>query len=279
MNATRILIASILILALVIGTSAYFVVEATRSQTAATAPAAKPAAATTVEGTDEATGEATGEAVRNYLLENPEIIETALMALQAKRAEQAKAERSHIITQMQDQIFNSPNQMVLGNPEGEITLVEFFDYNCGYCKRAFPDMVALIESNPDLRMVMKEFPILSEGSLEAARIAVAVHTVAPERYVDFHKEMMTRNGQADRAKAMQVVQDLDLDAAAVEREAAADAVDQHLSEVQAIAGALDISGTPSYVIGDQAVPGAVGFDQLQQMIIAARKCGGESLTC
>ncbi|RAI32939.1 disulfide bond formation protein DsbA, partial [Rhodoplanes roseus] len=90
---------------------------------------------------------------------------------------------------MQDQLFNSKNQVVLGNPDGAVTLVEFFDYNCGYCRRAYPDMMALIDNNPDLKMVLKEFPILSEGSVQAARIAVAVDAVAPDSYSDFHREM------------------------------------------------------------------------------------------
>jgi len=272
MNSSRIMIAIIVALALIIGGAAYYVAGSSHAGTA-------PAEAAAAQSPEPVPDDATGDAVRNYLLENPEIIETALMALQAKRAQAAKAEQSRSIAQMQDLLFNSEHQIVLGNPNGEVTLVEFFDYNCGYCKRAFPDMMALIENNPDLKMVLKEFPILSEGSVEAARVAIAVNAVAPDRYVDFHREMMTRGGQADRAKAMQIVNDLDLDAAAVEREAAASSVDENISEVRAIADALDVSGTPSYVIADQAVPGAVGFDQLQQMVIAARKCGGNSLSC
>ncbi|MBZ8133305.1 disulfide bond formation protein DsbA [Afifella sp. IM 167] len=265
------MIAIIVALALVLGVSAFYVAGSSHAGMAEAAAAA--------QTPEPIADDATGDAVRNYLLENPEIIETALMALQAKRAQAAKAEQSQTITQMQDMLFNSENQVVLGNPDGKVTLVEFFDYNCGYCKRAYPDMMALIESNPDLKMVLKEFPILSEGSMEAARVAIAINEVAPDRYAAFHREMMTRGGQADRAKAMQIVNDLDLDAAAVEREAAATSVDENISEVRALADALDVSGTPSYVIADQAVPGAVGFDQLQQMVIAARKCGGNSLTC
>jgi protein-disulfide isomerase len=119
------------------------------------------------------------EIIREYLLANPEVIEEAITALREKREAAERVAQSRTIEEKAELIFNSKNQMVLGNPDGAITLVEFFDYNCGYCKRALSDMNALLETNPDLRIVMKEFPILSEGSLEAARISVAVKDIAP----------------------------------------------------------------------------------------------------
>ena len=211
--------------------------------------------------------------VRDYILTNPEIVETALMALEEKRREEAKAKQAETIAQMREQIFNSPHQAVLGNPLGRVTLVEFFDYNCGYCKRALGDMLALIEANPDLRIVLKEFPILSEGSLEAARLAVAVARLAPDKYLDFHREMLTRGGPANAEKALGIARDLGLDAGALQAEAGKDDVMQGLAEVQELARALEISGTPSYVVGNEAVFGAVGFDALQEKIKAAREEG------
>ena len=207
--------------------------------------------------------------VRDYILTNPEIVETALMALEEKRREEARAQATKTISELKDEIFDSKHQIVLGNPDGKVTMVEFFDYNCGYCKRAFGDMMALMEANPDLRVVLKEFPILSEGSLEAARIAMAVGRLAPERYLDFHGEMFTRGGQANGEKALASVRDLGLDAERIQAEAAKDDVVEGLSEVQDLARALNISGTPSYVVGDEPVYGAVGFEQLQEKIDAA----------
>src|SRR5688572_5078762 len=173
--------------------------------------------------------------VRDYLLANPEVIEEAVNALRAKRqAEEAVAQTKAIEEHRQD-IFDSTHQMVLGNPDGPITLVEFFDYNCGYCKRALSDMTALLEANPDLRIVMKEFPILSEGSLQAARVSVAVKDLAPDKYLTFHRELMTRPGEATSAKALEVARDLGLDAAALETASKGDGVTGNIKEVHELA--------------------------------------------
>ena len=211
--------------------------------------------------------------VREYLLANPEIIEEAVNALRAKREAEQVAAAAKALEENRELIFDSPHQMVLGNPEGAITLVEFFDYNCGYCRRAVSDMLALIESNPDLRMVMKEFPILSEGSVAAARLSVAVKEQAPERYLEFHQELFTRPGEATADKALEIARDLGMDVAALQAAAAGGAVTENLQEVQMLANKLGITGTPSYVVGSELVPGAAGYDALQEKVAAMRECG------
>ena len=220
--------------------------------------------------------EAVERIVRDYLLANPEIVEEALMALRDKREQEAAARQVQVIETSRELIFNSDHQAVLGNPEGAITLVEFFDYNCAYCKRALTDMMALIEANPDLRFVMKEFPILSPGSVEAARISVAVKDAAPEKYLEFHHELMSRPGEANGQKALEVARDLGLDAAALTEAGNRPEVTQNLEEVQQLANMLSISGTPSYVIGTELVPGAAGYDALQAKVTAMRDCGETS---
>jgi protein-disulfide isomerase len=211
--------------------------------------------------------------VRDYLLANPEVLEEAFKVLQ-NRKEKAEAEKqSDAIAQSSELIFNSKHQMVLGNPEGAITLVEFFDYNCGYCKRAVADMTALISANPDLRVVMKEFPILSAGSVEAARISVALKDTKPEKYLEFHQELFSRPGTVDKAKAMEVAADLGLDGEALATASNAAAVTDNITEVHKLAELLGISGTPSYIIGKEMVPGALGYDALQEKVDAMRKCG------
>jgi protein-disulfide isomerase len=215
--------------------------------------------------------------VRDYLLAHPELIEEAITLLRQKREEEAAAAQVKAIQENGAEIFDSTYQAVLGNPEGKITLVEFFDYNCGYCKRAVDDMNALLAANPDLRMVMKEFPILSEGSVEAARVSVAVKDSAPESYLKFHQELFSRPGQANGAKALEVAQDLGLDAKALQEAANAADVTGNLQEVQQLAELLGISGTPSYVIGTELVPGAAGYDALQEKVAAMRQCG--AATC
>ena len=208
--------------------------------------------------------------VRDYIIANPEIIEEALIALEDKKREAEKAKQSQAIADLGETIFNSENQAVIGNPNGSVTMVEFFDYNCGYCKRAYSDMQALVEANPDLRVVMKEFPILSEGSLEAARMSVAVSKLAPEKYADFHRDLLVGNGAANHEKAVSVAENLGLDVKALEAEAAKEDVLKNFTEVRMLAQALGISGTPSYVIGDEAIFGAVGYDELFRKIEASR---------
>ena len=164
--------------------------------------------------------------------------------------------------------------MVLGNPEGAITLVEFFDYNCGYCKRAVADMTALIKSNPDLRIVIKEFPILSTGSVEAARISVAMKDIAPEKYLEFHQELFSRPGRSTTAKALEVADGpRPRRRGADRRRLTPPSVTDNIKEVHELAELLGISGTPSYVIGKEVVPGALGYDGLQEKVEAMRKCG------
>jgi protein-disulfide isomerase len=140
-------------------------------------------------------------------------------------------------------------------------------------------MLALMESNPDLRVVMKEFPILSEGSMEAARISIAVKDLNPELYLDYHRELLARGGRANLQKAMSIAKELGLDMDALTKAADDDSVTENLREVQQIAQALGISGTPSYVVGGKMIPGAIGFDGLQTRIQeAAAKCA-EQVMC
>ncbi len=211
--------------------------------------------------------------VRDYLLANPEVLEQAFKILQERRDKEEAAKQAKAVEESGDLIFNSKNQMVLGNPEGAVTLVEFFDYNCGYCKRAVSDMMALLDANSDLRIVIKEFPILSEGSVEAARISVAMKDIAPEKYLAFHQELFARPGVANSAKALEVAKDLGLDVEALKTAAGTTNVADNIQEVHQLASTLNITGTPSYVIGNEIVPGAMGFDALQKKVEAMRECG------
>lgn len=211
--------------------------------------------------------------VRDYLLANPEVVEEAMAALDQKRAAETRDRQMSAIKDLGDLIFDSPNQAVIGNPDGAITLVEFFDYNCPYCKRAEPDMMALIEANPDLRFVLKEFPILSAGSVEAARVSVAVKDLAPESFLEFHRQLLTAPGTADGKKALSVATALGLDTTAILNAANTADVTENLTEAQQLAADIGVSGTPSYVIADAVVPGARGYDALQGLINSVRKCG------
>lgn len=212
--------------------------------------------------------------VREYLLDNPEIITEALNVLELRQKQAEETARIGALSSLEEQIFNSNNQVVLGNPDGDVTLVEFFDYNCGFCKRAHQDMIALMESDPNLRVVLKEFPVLGQGSVEAARVSVAVNELAPEKYESFHLQLLLSPGQANEAKAMKTATDLGIDAEALKAALKGDRAAETIQEVYTIADALGLTGTPSYVVGKQVVFGAVGEDQLRQNIAKAREDEG-----
>jgi protein-disulfide isomerase len=212
--------------------------------------------------------------VRNYLVSHPEVLEEAMTELTKRQAaaEQKKHEAS--IEQNADTIFNSPRGVVLGNKDGDVTFVEFFDYNCGYCKRAMADMLDLLKSDPKLKVVLKEFPVLSEGSVDAAKVAVAVRMQDPtgKKYLDFHQKLLGGRGPADKARAMAAAKDAGLDTARIEKDIASPEVKATIEENFKLAEEMGMNGTPSYVIGKQIVVGAVGLEGLKEKIGVAR-CG------
>jgi protein-disulfide isomerase len=170
-------------------------------------------------------------------------------------------------------LFNSPRQVVLGNPQGDVTFVEFFDYNCGYCKRALNDMVELMGKDPKLKVVLKEFPVLGPGSVEAAQVAVAVRMQdkTGKKYLDFHQKLLGGRGQVDKAKALAVAKDVGMDMARLDKDLKSDEVSKTIEESMKLAEALGLNGTPSYVIGNDVVIGAVGLEALGKKIQAARQ--------
>ena len=221
-----------------------------------------------------------GPIVRQYLLENPGVLEEVLVALEAKREQDEADARSKALASNSEEIFRSQHSPVAGNPDGDVTLVEFFDYNCGYCKRMLPALVDLIKTDPNLRVVFKEWPILTEGSADAARVAHGIQMVAPERYLDFHLELMAQpggNGGIDKQRALAVAESLGIDRKAVEKASKKPEVDEAIAENFRVAEALGLRGTPAFVVGDDVIPGAVSFEALQERIAEARE--QECLTC
>ena len=159
---------------------------------------------------------------------------------------------------------------MLGNPQGNVTMVEFFDYNCGYCKRALPDMLELLKTNPNLKFVLKEFPVLGEGSVEAARVAVAVRMqdATGKKYLEFHQKLLGGRGQADKARALAAAKDVGFDMARIEKDMNSDEAKTTIDENLKLADAIGVSGTPTYVVGNEVVVGAVGLDTLKEKLAA-----------
>ena len=211
--------------------------------------------------------------IKDYLLAHPEVLQEAMAELEKKQqvAETEKARSA--IKNHSDALFNSPRQVVLGNPQGDVTFVEFFDYNCGYCKRALSDMTTLLSNDPKLKVVLKEFPVLGPGSVDAAQVAVAVRMQdkTGKKYLEFHQKLLGGRGQVDKAKALAAAKDVGLDMARIEKDLKSDEVAKTLEESMKLAEALGLNGTPSYVIGNDVVIGAVGLAGLTQKIQAARQ--------
>src|SRR5688500_15665669 len=211
--------------------------------------------------------------IRDYLIKHPEVLQEAMAELEKKQqlADSEKA-RSAIKTHS-DAIFNSPRQVTIGNPQGDVTFVEFFDYNCGYCKRALIDMVELMAKDPKLKVVLKEFPVLGPSSVEAAQVGIAVRMQdkTGKKDLEFHQKLLTGRGQVDKAKALAAAKEIGLDMARIEKDLKSDEIGKTLEESMKLAEALGLTGTPSYVIGNDVVIGAVGQAALSQKIQAARK--------
>jgi len=213
--------------------------------------------------------------VRDYLLRNPELLQEVIQEMERRQAQAEADKHRTAIKELAATIFNSKRQVVIGNPQGDVSLVEFFDYNCGFCRRALADKLELIKSDPKLRIVLKEFPVLGEGSTQAAQIAVAVRMqdkTGGRKYLEFHQKMFASRGQIDRARALTVVREIGFDVARAEKDAASPEARQSLEEAFKLAEALGINGTPTYVVGDQVVVGAVGVEKLRAAINTAR-CG------
>jgi protein-disulfide isomerase len=211
--------------------------------------------------------------VKEYLLAHPEVLQDVMAELD-KRQQAADLEKHRSAVEENGKaLFSSPHQVVLGNPQGNVTMVEFFDYNCGFCRRAMADMLDLLKSDPNLKFVLKEFPVLGEGSIEAAHVAVAarMQDSTGKKYMEFHQKLLGGRGQADKARALAVAKDVGFDMARLEKDMASDEVKKTIDENMKLADALGVSGTPSYVVGREVVIGAVGLDALRDKITAERK--------
>ena len=211
--------------------------------------------------------------VKDYLMAHPEVIQDVTVELE-KRQQAAEAEKHRAaVAENNATLFSSPHQVVLGNPRGNVTMVEFFDYNCGFCRRALTDMLDLLKTNPNLKFVLKEFPVLGEGSVEAAHVAVAarMQDSSGKKYLEFHQKLLGGRGQADKMRALAVAKDVGFDMARIEKDMNSDEVKKTIDESMKLAEALGVNGTPSYVVGGEVIVGAVGLDALKEKIAAEHK--------
>ena len=209
------------------------------------------------------------ELVYEAIRENPDIVMEALAALQDRQAATDATNASDFLAAERNVIERDPNAPVLGNPEGDVTVVEFFDYNCPYCRRAAPEVDALIAKDPNIRLVYREWPILGEGSVFAARAALASRKQG--KYAEFHAAMMGLQGRAEEESVLRVAAEIGLDIDRLRQDMTAPAIEEHIATSMRLTRGLGFQGTPSFVIGDGLVPGFVERSQLEEFVARARE--------
>ena len=216
--------------------------------------------------------------IKDYLVANPEVFLEVQQALEAKM-EQAQAEKlKQSLAAHADALFRAPDAPVAGNPTGDVTVGEFFDYNCGYCKRGFQDLARFIKDDPKVRVVFRELPILSKGSEEASRVALAARMQG--KYWEFHAAMLAAKGTADMASSLKIAEKVGADMAKLKTDLASPAIDAEIKKVRELAQTLGINGTPHFIVGNRAIPGAPQdlYEQLKSDVAEIRKSGCGSLT-
>ncbi len=215
-----------------------------------------------------------GSFIKDYLVNNPDVLKAAIQALDKHDKEVAEAEQQKVVGDNSSALFSSKFQANVGNPNGSATLVEFFDYNCHYCKGALPDMARLMKDDPNLHVVLKDFPVLGPGSVEAAKVASAARNQLPgERFWQFHNKLLGMHGPVGKEQALAVAREMGLDMDRLNKDMESPEIVAGLQEVMSMADSLQINGTPSFVVGQEVVVGAVGYDQLKEKIDAVHKCG------
>ncbi|MDV3250909.1 DsbA family protein [Devosia sp. BK] len=210
--------------------------------------------------------------IESYLMSDPKLLQRLSVALDDTLKAEGETKARTAIAEMHDAIFNGAGQVVLGNPNGDVTLVEFFDYNCGYCRAALPDLATLLAEDSGLKVILKEFPILSNESIDAARIGVLVGESDVD-YWTFHEALFSSRGKVDKSVALAAAADLGLSPVNLELQMGEDRVAKTIQTSYQIAQSLGITGTPTYIIGNEIIPGAIGVDDLRTRIANMRACG------
>ena len=206
--------------------------------------------------------------VHDYLIRHPEVIREAIQALQAKEEQEKDDARTQVVIANKDALFNDPDAPVAGNPLGDVTVVEFFDYHCPYCKVVAGPLQQLLQEDKGIRLVFKEFPILGDDSVLAAHAALAAR--AQGKYLEFHQALMAHKGQFDMDVLKTIAAKVGMDPAQLEADMGKQKVEPQISANHKLARTLDIDATPTFIIGDKVIPGAVPLEELKEAIKKAR---------
>ena len=217
--------------------------------------------------------------VREYLHAHPEILLEAIQALQAKQATDKKNRQQAALGRARAELVDDAEAPVGGNPAGDVTIVEFFDYRCGFCKRVFPTIMALVKADGNIRYVFKEFPILGPESVVAARAALAVWRLDREKYLPFHTALMRSKGRFTEAKVLGLAAASGLDPDGLRRGMSDPGIEAVLQRNYRLANTLEITGTPAFVIGRHLIPGAADMETLKRLVATAREDCRERALC
>lgn len=221
---------------------------------------------------DEASREPLDASIETYLMANPEILERVSEALARERSAEQRAKNKEAIESNRQALFEGLGSVVVGNPNGDVTIVEMYDYNCEYCRQAMPDLVALIEADPELKVILRQFPILSSGSLDAAKVGTLVADEGAD-YWNFHQELFTSRGQINLEVALGAAATIGLNPESLRARLNEPATEAAIAESFTLAQQLGITGTPTFIIGDEIIPGAVGVEVLREKVANVRACG------
>ncbi len=204
------------------------------------------------------------ELVYEAILENPDIIMEAVALIQQRDEEAQASATQSVLSDQRLLIERDPNAPVLGNPDGDVTVVEFFDYNCPYCKRAMPEVQGLLDEDQNVRLVYREWPILGEGSVYASRAALASRVQG--KYEEFHLALMGSRGRVEEASVLRIAKEIGLDIDQLKTDMQSADVDEHIASSMRLAQSLGFNGTPSFVVGDVLLPGFVEQAELQDAV-------------
>ncbi len=209
--------------------------------------------------------------IRQYILDHPDVVVESLQRWQERQKAESEQKAKAALVEHRDLLENNPAAPVAGNADGDVTIVEFFDYRCGYCKRVFPAVQELIKTDGNIRYVFKEFPILGPDSMIASQAAQAVWFIAPDRYLDFHAALMGARGALSEDRVLDIAAKVGLDRDAVKKGMGDPRVAETLASNLALGRDLGVNGTPAFVIGGQLVPGAIDLDTMKELVAEARK--------
>ena len=221
---------------------------------------------------DPAPEAAIDQAISQYLKNHPDEVLASLKLAQASVQQQQAAEAHQALEQKQDQIFNNPADPVSGNAQGDVTVVEFFDYRCPYCKRVSDSLAELLKNDSNIRLVYKEFPILGPESVVAAKIALAAQRQG--KYAEVHEAFMAHKGSFEEADLLELAAEVGADKTRLQADMQDPAIQGQLEANDSLAGTLGITGTPGFLFGKHLVPGAISLDDMKKLVTAARAKDG-----